>query len=177
MSCGRVPWWHFPCSHPESESDLVKGRAVVGRRRGEVTPDFQDILVPLDFAPQSDAALRKIARIAQGTGTRVVLLHVIETIDHLSLKTLGAFYRRLEGTARTQLKMRSAWLRRAGLEVECEIVRGHRAAAIVRCAERRGVDLVVLGSHRVSRGSPVQAWSTVSHMVAIFATCPVLLLK
>ena len=52
-----------------------------------------------------------------------------------------------------------------------------RAEAIVAYAEERGMDLIVLSSHKVDRDHPALGWGTISYRIAIVARCPVLLVK
>jgi Universal stress protein family len=54
---------------------------------------------------------------------------------------------------------------------------GHRRAAreIVRASGTRGVDLVVMGSHKVEPGD--RGWGTTSYKVGIACQCPILLVK
>ncbi len=54
---------------------------------------------------------------------------------------------------------------------------GKRAEAIVRYAENRDMDLIVLSSHKVDRDHPALGWGTISYRIAIVARCPVLLVK
>jgi nucleotide-binding universal stress UspA family protein len=63
------------------------------------------------------------------------------------------------------------------LDVELEIDVGKRGPEIVRFASDRGVDLVILSSHKVGIGDPVRNWATLSYQVSIICPCPVLLVK
>ena len=58
-----------------------------------------------------------------------------------------------------------------------EVIFGDRAHEIVRYAMERGVDLIVLSSHRIDLGNPSAGWGTVSYKVGILSQCPVLLVK
>ena len=54
---------------------------------------------------------------------------------------------------------------------------GKRAEAVVLYAEEKGMDLIVLSSHKVDRDHPALGWGTISYRIAIVARCPVLLVK
>ncbi|MFL6290864.1 MAG: universal stress protein, partial [Thermoanaerobaculia bacterium] len=58
-----------------------------------------------------------------------------------------------------------------------EVIYGKRAEAIVRHAEEREVDLIVLSSHKVDRDHPALGVGAISYRIAIVARCPVLLVK
>ena len=63
------------------------------------------------------------------------------------------------------------------MRVYHDIRYGKRAETIVRYAEERGMDLIVLSSHKVDRDHPALGWGTISYRIAIVARCPVLLVK
>lgn len=56
------------------------------------------------------------------------------------------------------------------------VLSGHPAGVIARAARREGVDLLVVGSRGLT-GVKAAALGSVSHAVAQFATCPVLIVK
>lgn len=155
---------------------------------------FDNILVPVDFAPKNRGALA-VARQLAGDG-RITLLHVIERIDG-DLKEdgragpgvheaphdppgetdvdLDRFYERLEERARERMETMAAELGES--RVSTRIVYGQRAHTIVECAGELGCDLIVMSSHRVQSERPAADWISISHKVAILASCPILLVK
>lgn len=137
---------------------------------------FRKILVPLDFTPENEPALRLAAELAAG-GAEVVLLHVVETLQDVSFDEMKDFYERLEARARLKLGEAAAPLRAAGAQVREEVVYGRRAELIVAHAEAGGHDLILLSSHRVGPDRPPSGLGTISHRVAVLAGCPVLLVK
>lgn len=152
---------------------------------------FQNILVPVDFAPKNHGALA-VARGLVGEG-QVTLLHVIERIDGDLRESaakpserprepgnegddeLDRFYERLEERARERMEAMVAEL--GDRRVATRIVYGRRAHTIVETAAELGCDLVVMSSHRVRSEQPAADWISISHKVAILAGCPILLVK
>jgi nucleotide-binding universal stress UspA family protein len=144
---------------------------------------FRNILVPVDFTEKNEAALASALEIAgrgdsgDPDGPEITLLHVIETIEHIEFDEMADFYRGLETRAAAKLFTLEERLSQAGARVRHEILYGHRAEAIVRHAEERGTDLMILSSHKVDREHPALGWGTISYRIAIVARCPVLLVK
>jgi nucleotide-binding universal stress UspA family protein len=63
---------------------------------------------------------------------------------------------------------------RRGVDIQCEVVIGRPATDIVRVAEERGADLIVL-QHHTRHDAP--ALGSVSYKVGVLAKCSALLLK
>jgi nucleotide-binding universal stress UspA family protein len=137
---------------------------------------FRKILVPVDFTEKNQTALDSAAQIAGADG-EIDLLHVIETIEHIDFKEMSDFYRGLETRAAARLFALEATLKDRGGRVHHEVLFGKRAETIVRYAEEKGADLMVLSSHRVDRDHPALGLGTLSYAIAIVARCPVLLVK
>jgi nucleotide-binding universal stress UspA family protein len=141
---------------------------------------FRKILVPVDFTDKNEAALESAAQIAEGgaaAGCEVTLLHVVETIEHIDFKEMSDFYRGLETRAAARLLALVEKLKERGLDARHEVLFGKRAETIVRYAEEKGADLMILSSHKVDRDHPALGLGTLSYAVAIVARCPVLLVK
>jgi nucleotide-binding universal stress UspA family protein len=141
---------------------------------------FQKILVPVDFTEKNESALTSAIEIAgrsDGEASEVTLLHVIETIEHISFEEMADFYRGLETRATAKLFTLEERLQAAGVRARHDVVYGKRAETIVRYAEDHGTDLVILSSHNVDRDHPALGWGTISYRVAIVVRCPVLLVK
>jgi nucleotide-binding universal stress UspA family protein len=139
---------------------------------------FRKLLVPVDFTEKNDAALASALEIVSGNDSaEVVLLHVIETIEHIEFEEMAGFYHGLEARAAARLFTMEEKLTQANVRARHEIVYGKRAETIVRYAEEQGMDLLILSSHKVDREHPALGWGTISYRVAIVARCPVLLVK
>jgi nucleotide-binding universal stress UspA family protein len=142
---------------------------------------FRKILVPVDFTDKNEpalaAALQTAGHADPGQRGEVELLHVIETIEHIGFEEMADFYRGLETRATAKLFALQDRFKAAGVTVRHEILFGRRAETIVHHAADRGVDLIVLSSHKVDREHPALGLGTISYRIAIVAGCPVLLVK
>lgn len=137
---------------------------------------FQKILVPVDFTPKNEAALEMAVELARRSGGEITLLHVIETLD-LPEEEVRDFYERLEAEAEEKMGHLSSRLRGQGAAVLQRIAYGKRVPEIVRHADASDQELVIMDSHRLGPDHVEGGWMTISHQVAIFAPCPVLLLR
>ena len=117
---------------------------------------WKSILVPHDFSPGADRALRVAVDLARVHGASISILHVSDLPEGLTGDTVvepprehsslaGADYvtrgalRRLEGIAQP--------LRRAGLTVRTKAVTGDVADEILGAARKLDTDVLVVGTH------------------------------
>jgi nucleotide-binding universal stress UspA family protein len=138
---------------------------------------FRRILVPIDFSAKNRRAVRTAANLAASSRAETTLLHVIEEIETDAPGSLRAFYARLERLAREKISPIVREFEKKGLRVRSQIVYGHRAAEIIRYAEKSRADLIVMSSHKLPLRSPADSWGTISYKVGILSRCPVLLVK
>jgi nucleotide-binding universal stress UspA family protein len=138
---------------------------------------FQKILVPVDLSEKSTPAIDLACEFARQFGAEVILLHVIETIEHVQFEELKPFYHRLESSAVKALQEYSERFRAHKLKVDQIIVYGHRTKEIIDYATTNRSDLIIMASHRVDPDRPGHDWSSISYAAAILAPCPVLLVK
>lgn len=138
---------------------------------------FARILVPTDFSPRSLRAARAAARVAATSGGQTTLLHVIERIDGGDSTALSAFYRKLEKAARNRMRSFVAPFASRNLPVHAEILYGKPVNEILRYAERRRTDLIVMSSHKLPLRGAAESFGTLSYKIGILSRCPVLLVK
>jgi nucleotide-binding universal stress UspA family protein len=138
---------------------------------------FQHILVPVDLTDAHARALDVAGELAAQGGGRVTVLHVIELIAGLSPEEGKDFYGRLEAKARAHVAQLAERIAARGVACAGEVAFGSRAAEILRQAQQRGIDLIVLTSHRINPQQGAAGLGTLSHAVGIFSACPVLLVK
>jgi nucleotide-binding universal stress UspA family protein len=140
---------------------------------------FKNILVPTDLSPKSLKALEIASDMADENGSRITLLHVIERIEDTDEEEFKSFYEKLASKARVKMqKMIGQHKHNAtGVEIESEIIFGNRVGEIVDFAYKHGVDLIILGSHKLNKVDAVEGWATISYKVGILAPSPVLLVK
>ena len=140
-------------------------------------------MLPTDFSGCANYALPYAATIARATGASIVCLHVIEpvvpAVGYTGLTEplpLADISDQLEESAEKELPRLAESDEVADLNIEEVIVHGDAAAEIVRVANEREVDLIVISSHgraglgRILFGSTAEA-------VVRHASCPVLVVK
>jgi nucleotide-binding universal stress UspA family protein len=140
---------------------------------------WKKLLVPHDFSPCAEHALRTAVELAKLHGSELELLHVSELPPNLPLDTLvtpasGAGTVRVDEYttrgARQQLEAIAGPLRRAGFAVSTRAITGDVAERILALTTEIGADALVLGTHgrkglshlllgsvaeKVIRGAPV----------------------
>jgi nucleotide-binding universal stress UspA family protein len=138
---------------------------------------FTHVLCAVDFSPGSLAALGHGLSIVQDHGAQLTLLHVIELPSDGDDGTHGFRHvgeyadRRREMLQRLDdLLPRSA---RAGSNVSTVVDLGRPAPAILRAADVRRADLIVMGAHG-REGLGLTLFGSATQGVLRHATCPVL---
>lgn len=136
---------------------------------------FENLLVPVDFTDRNLHALDVAAQLASRSSGHVTLFHVIQTIPGLPSGEEQKFYAKLEASARKKLRELGTHLEKRGVRWNDGVATGSRVGEILEAAAR-GIDLLVLSSHRID---PDQGggWGTLSYQLAVLAQCPVLLVK
>jgi nucleotide-binding universal stress UspA family protein len=139
---------------------------------------YRSILVPVDRSQRAAGAVEAAFRLAAGgAGSHITLLHVVEIIKDTTYEDYRDFYDSLAAQAHSEMDELLAPFKESGARVDTEVAFGRRVKEILRVAEERGFDLIVLQSHRIDRDEPTRGWGTISHRVGILANCPVLLVK
>jgi len=157
---------HAPCHVITVRSDArlpVPGR---GLRR---------LLVPVDFSPPSKRALDAARSLAQTTGARATVVHVMSTVvpAHYAASIDSSFQLdpHLLGAAERTLR---AWT--SGLDVDLALGEGLASVEIPRMATERDADLIVMGTRGLTGLENVLVGS-VTERVCRTATVPVLVVK
>jgi universal stress protein A len=110
--------------------------------------DYQKILLCLDLTEDSERLAARAKSIAATCGAELVLLHVVEyvPVEPMGEALLPAV--QIEGELVERARVRIAELAaKVGLE-DCErlVQTGNIKTEVVRVAQARGVDLIVIGS-------------------------------
>ena len=145
----------------------------------EVAASFNNIVCAIDFSAASLRALNEALTIAQQSGGRVTLLHVLEGFPHETVYSGSRAFRLIdEYRARVEKVKRELralvppdalnWC-----EVETEVVSGIPHDAISAIATARKADLVVIGCPHRTRLDRIVMASTLSGVLRR-ARCPVL---
>ncbi len=138
---------------------------------------YRTILVPVDRSQRARTAVDAAVYLAASGRGRVTLLHVVEIIKDTTYDDYRDFYDSLAEQARNEMDALLAEHREADAALEVEVVFGRRVQEILRAAQEREYDLIVLQSHRIDPDEPTKGWGTISHRVGLLAACPVLLVK
>jgi nucleotide-binding universal stress UspA family protein len=131
----------------------------------------------VDFSERNRAAMDVARDLAKQSAARITLIHVIETIEHISVTEMSDFYNRLERSARQGMAELSEGLSEQSIPVEKVILLGKRHDEIIKYAIENHVDLILMSSHRVDPDRPAANFGSISYRVAVLSPCAVLLLK
>lgn len=138
---------------------------------------YRRVLIPVDLSGQHAATLAATRRIAEPRESKLTLLHVIETLRDVSFEEMHDFYDDLRVKAQRELADLAENLTRDGYDVTREIVFGKRADEILRFANQRSIDLLILRSSPPDRDNPASTFGSVGNQVALLASCSVLLVR
>lgn len=141
------------------------------------------LLVAIDFSESADEALRQAHERARDSGGTLTVLHVVPNLVHstpLFPQLAQDEAREFPGLRETALaevgKRVEALTGRSPGEFEPVVADGSPAAMIVREAERRNIDLLLVGSHGRT-GVARLLLGNVAEKVVRHAHCPVLVAR
>jgi nucleotide-binding universal stress UspA family protein len=143
---------------------------------------FVNILCPTDFSAASSAALQEALILAQQSGGRLTLLHVLEGFPYGTVYSGGEAFR-LIGEYRAQVDRISRQMRSAvppdafnWCHIDTRVVSGVVHRTIVSTASELNADLIVMGLPERSGIDRVVMASTAPPVLQS-AVCPVLLVR
>jgi nucleotide-binding universal stress UspA family protein len=140
---------------------------------------FRTIVCPVDFSEASLAALRHGLKLAEESGAEITVLHVLEWLveDEPGARIAGfdvpEFRRYMEKDAREKLHRAVPEEARHWCRPREEVVGGRPWREILRVAEARQADLVVMGV-RGRHPVDIVLFGSTTHHVVRGARCPVL---
>lgn len=143
---------------------------------------YQTILCPIEFSDPSIRALEYALTLAEETGARLILLHVIElAIDAAQLRELSHFtvpeyQRHLEEDARARLRSAVPDEARVWCTPEERVMTGKAHRVILDLAEQERAEVIVMGVHGKGAFKRRLFGSTTHHVIGE-ARCPVLTLR
>ncbi len=140
---------------------------------------YKKILIPTDSSEISIEASRHALEIAKAMGSRVYAIYVVDIVPFIGLPTEGLWESMkeiLEEEGRESLKKIEDSAKKMGVEVKSEILEGNPAKEILNYAERKKVDLIVMGTTGKS-GLDKLLLGSVAEKVSKGSHCPVLLVK
>jgi len=156
---------------PAAQPDAVPAASVV----------FKRILCAVDFSDSSMQAMNYAMSLAQEADGELTLLHVLpETIAGMEAApgegTIGDIMRRREADLRAQLQDAVPESVAAYCRIETVMTHGQSWREILREAEARHIELIVMGVQGRGAVDLMFFGSTTQHVVRQ-ATCPVLTIK
>ena len=142
---------------------------------------FKKILVPVDFSPHAEAAIRAAADISQRYDASVTLVHVYEVVAYAlpegyvfqtpqQLAGLMSEFQKLLGAAKAQAQAAGA------KRVETTQLQGPAAFEVTEFAKKNGFDLIIMGTHGRT-GFKHALLGSVAERVVRVASCPVLTIR
>jgi nucleotide-binding universal stress UspA family protein len=142
---------------------------------------LQQILVPTDFSPPSQAALLYGVAMAKELKGSIHLLHVIETVAgaeplELQIDARKPIEDAIQAKALKDLERLLSAEDRARLHAELSLEWGSPFVEIVRYAKAHAIDLIVMGTHGRS-GIRHLIIGSVAENVVRSAPCPVMTLR
>jgi len=143
-------------------------------------PEIKKILCPTDFSEASKRALDYAVSIAQVFGAEIDLIYVIPVMPHLEPSItyhfdVPEYERLLKADAQKQLAQLAQSMS-AGVEVHEVLGHGEAAEGILKAADERGIDLIVIATAGLT-GWQHLAFGSVAEKVVHRARCPVLTVR
>lgn len=145
-----------------------------------MTIQVNRILVPVDFSDNAGAVIEWAAHLAGEHGSALILLHAyhlpVEFQQMEGAYLPPEFWSNVKSEAERNLGHYAEELRAKGYTVEVVVREGYPATVIEEEAERRDVDLVVIGT-RGHTGIKHLLLGSVAERVVQKCPCPVLAVK
>jgi len=139
----------------------------------------ETILVPTDFSPQSEKALRYALAFARQFNARLTLLHVLEPLagPDFAYFPLVEVRDKVARTARQRLAGLAARLEAAPGIIERTLVRDGRAYQVIaEVARESRANLIIIATHGYTGAARLMLGSTTERVVR-HAPCPVLVVR
>lgn len=147
-----------------------------------VMSPFQKILVPIDFSPHSDEALRVACEMAETFGASLTLVNVfsapIYPMPEGAYVAMPAAYADVVAATNKRLEETCAVVKRdhQALAVDSRALEGVPFREIVAFARKQGIDLIVMGTHGRT-GLKHALLGSVAEKVVRKASCAVLTVR
>ncbi len=139
---------------------------------------LRTILVPTDYSDVSQAAFAYAVELARDYGSRVLVLHVEDTLG-AETATYGEVSTQLQPEshrARLETTFRKAVPAVPGIAMEYLLHEGDPVEEVLRVAQERHCDLIVVGSHGRDGWRRLLDGSTAED-IERHAPCPVLIVR
>lgn len=138
---------------------------------------FDTVVLAVDGSAHAERAAELTRELAQRLGSQVIVVYAFTPVPrYLGDEQAQAIAARGVGHG-TEIAERAAGpFRTAGIDVEIDVLEGPAPEAILRVAEVRNADLIVMGSRGLNDLEAILLGS-VSHKVLQHAPCPVLIVR
>lgn len=141
---------------------------------------FKRILCPIDFSPSSLQALGFALNLARQADGRVTLLHVVEWLAEEELPSapfnVSEYRRQMASGAQERLRALIADESRTWVEIADVVEFGRAHRLILRTAEAKPADLIVMGAQGRG-GIGLALFGSTTQQVVRGAACPVLTVR
>jgi nucleotide-binding universal stress UspA family protein len=142
------------------------------------------ILLPIDFSPSSDAALKTAMGLAQHFQSQLVLLNIVPLIPIVSADEFSSCYfpqqeflEEAKRKASERLAMCTQHLAGIGVSATALVEVGNDVVGnIMMVIDREHIDMVVISTHGTSGWRPT-VFGSIAEKVIRLAECPILLLR
>ncbi len=150
---------------------------VVKRPCSRCTGNYTSILLPFDGSAFSRKALIRTAELSKTDGARVTILYVIpryeEMVEFFRTDSIRNSLSQEAGKVVGEAKKIASEM---GIAVQAEVREGYAADEIIKAAEKRESDLIVMGTYGWKGMSKAIMGSTTNRVIA-HANCPILVVK
>ncbi len=151
---------------------------------------FKEVLVPLDGSHHSEKSLEYGAKIANESDAKIILMHVYSIPQILrepsyyppsdqavlASAQMASLIEGIRDAGKKILDKAKRQIDKLGIEAEEVLVEGHVVEEILRVAQEKKPDLIVLGAQGHSRIKEIFLGSTTENIVR-HAPCPVLVIR
>jgi nucleotide-binding universal stress UspA family protein len=137
---------------------------------------FRDILCPIDFSPSSLQGLEVALDLARQSNGTVRLLNVVEWLAEQDPMLLPEIRRQLREDAEQRLDALVAAEPRTWCEIQSVVAFGRAHREILRAAETKPPDLIVMGAQGRG-GVGLALFGSTTQQVVRGASCPVLTVR
>jgi nucleotide-binding universal stress UspA family protein len=142
------------------------------------------ILLPVDFSPSSDAALKTATEFAQHFQSQLVLLNIVTVIPIVSADEFASCYfpqqeflEEAKKKASERLATCTHHLTATGVQATSLVEVGNDVVGnILMVIERDHIDMIVISTHGISGWRPT-VFGSIAEKVVRLAECPILLLR
>jgi nucleotide-binding universal stress UspA family protein len=150
---------------------------------------YKTILVPHAGTDAGDESLKHATHIAKSSGSKMIILHIIEEISHpLTFALADSEREKLSSSIKEanesirkdmekQMQKKIEKIKKEGIPVQVRVVTGNAAEHIIAMVKENRVDLVVMSKRRKLKGvKKLLTLGSVSRKVVENVTCPVMLI-